>query len=180
MGNVIRVNVNCVVDRKIVGFHVNMKVKFPTQGSLHLCQDLLVGDRLPTLIFGDHLEWVLQIWLGGKVFTQYITSQFIYCLVTWGFSQIFVARSFWDISLACLPWAISLPTFMSTWCCVWKHYEAIARLFLPPKNIDLELPFTFLWASSSVSWSNFAVFKLVPFWKGFQTRWGLKLKSLFH
>ena len=54
-------NVNCVVDPKIVGFHVNMKVKFPTQGSLHLCQDLLVGDRLPTLILGDHLEWVLQI-----------------------------------------------------------------------------------------------------------------------
>ena len=40
--------------------HVNMKVKFPTQGSLHLCQDLLVGDRLPTLILGDHLEWVLK------------------------------------------------------------------------------------------------------------------------
>ena len=36
------------------------------------------------------------------------------------------------------------------------------------KEHDLELPFTFLWASSSVSWSNFAVFKLVPFWKGFQ------------
>ena len=38
------------------------------------------------------------------------------------------------------------------------------------KEHDLEFPFTFLWASSSVSWSNFAVFKLVPFWKGFQNQ----------
>lgn len=53
-------NVICVVDPKIVRFDVKMRVKFPTQGSLHLCQDLLVRDRLPTLILGNHLEWVLK------------------------------------------------------------------------------------------------------------------------
>merc|ERR1719278_314059 len=41
-------------------------------------------------------------WLG-------IAFPLSYSVTTWGFSQIFVARSFWDISLACLPWAIVCP-----------------------------------------------------------------------
>ena len=36
--------------------------------------------------------------------------------------------------------------------CDWKHHELIARVYVPStKEYDLELPFTFLWASSSVS-----------------------------
>ena len=48
-------------------------------------------------------------------------------VATWGFSQILVAKSFWDISLACLPWAISFPTFIST--CDISLFKAIVLIF---------------------------------------------------